>query len=88
MFARREGGGGHGGGGGSEKHIRIGHGGTLDKNACGILVVGIGSGTKELQRFLTSEKVYRARAKLGFETDSHDMDPTAKIVSKDRPFGE
>jgi tRNA pseudouridine55 synthase len=30
--------------------IRVGHGGTLDPLATGVLVIGVGSGTKELQR--------------------------------------
>jgi TruB family pseudouridylate synthase (N terminal domain) len=33
--------------------IRVGHGGTLDPLASGVLVIGVGKGTKELQRYVT-----------------------------------
>jgi len=32
------------------RKVRVGHGGTLDPLATGVLVVGVGKGTKELQR--------------------------------------
>lgn len=31
--------------------VRVGHGGTLDPLALGVLVIGVGKGTKELQRY-------------------------------------
>jgi tRNA pseudouridine(55) synthase len=68
--------------------LRVGHGGTLDKSACGLLVIGVGRGTKQLTVFLASEKVYRARAQLGIETDSHDMDEDAKVVWSDRTYSQ
>lgn len=42
---------------GSEKRIKVGHGGTLDKDAEGILVMGIGKGTQLLCNYLKCEKV-------------------------------
>jgi len=54
--------------------VRVGHGGTLDPLACGILVVGVGEGTKQLQSYLDGTKAYRASAKLGFETKTLDME--------------
>ena len=35
---------------------KMGHGGTLDKNATGLVIIGIGSGTKKLNSFLTCKK--------------------------------
>lgn len=52
---------------------RWGHGGTLDPLATGVLVIGIGSGTKHLQHYLQSSKKYKAGVELGFETDTLDM---------------
>ena len=39
------------------KKAKIGHGGTLDPFATGVLVIGIGKGCKELGSFLGGEKV-------------------------------
>jgi len=53
---------------------KIGHSGTLDPGATGVLVLGVGRGTR-LLRFLTAlPKTYVAEAVLGVETDSLDAD--------------
>lgn len=53
--------------------IKIGHGGTLDPQAEGVLVIGVGSGTKELSNYLGKcKKVYTARALLGASTTTYD----------------
>jgi tRNA pseudouridine 55 synthase len=57
----------------SKLKVKVGHGGTLDPLATGVLVIGIGSGTKALQQYLQGSKKYRAGVELGFETDTLDM---------------
>lgn len=58
---------------------RIGHSGTLDPMATGVLVLCLGKATR-LQRFFTGcDKEYIARIRLGFATDSHDR--TGKPLS-------
>jgi len=57
----------------SKHKVKVGHGGTLDPLATGVLVIGIGSGTKDLQQYLQGSKKYRAGVELGFETDTLDM---------------
>lgn len=53
---------------------KVGHSGTLDPGATGVLVLGVGRGTR-LLRFITAlPKVYVAEAVLGVETDSLDAD--------------
>lgn len=53
---------------------KVGHSGTLDPGATGVLVLGVGKGTR-LLRFVTAlEKTYVAEAVLGVETDSLDAD--------------
>lgn len=53
---------------------KIGHSGTLDPGATGVLVLGVGRGTR-LLRFITDlPKTYVAEAVLGIETDSLDAD--------------
>ncbi|KAF9227691.1 pseudouridine synthase [Gyrodon lividus] len=54
--------------------IKIGQGGTLDPLADGVLVVGVGKGTKQLNEFLDCVKEYRTTALLGCETDSYDCE--------------
>ncbi|OCH92211.1 pseudouridylate synthase 4 [Obba rivulosa] len=54
--------------------VKIGQGGTLDPLADGVLVVGIGKGTKKLQEFLDCVKEYKTTCILGCETDSYDSE--------------
>lgn len=61
--------------------IKIGHGGTLDPLASGVLVVGIGAGTKKLTDYLGgSKKVYRAKALFGTSTDTYDSQ--GKVIDR------
>ncbi|KAI9820969.1 MAG: hypothetical protein M1832_003441 [Thelocarpon impressellum] len=55
-----------------QPQVKIGHGGTLDPLATGVLIAGIGSGTKSLGSFLTCTKTYEATVLLGVATDSYD----------------
>lgn len=53
---------------------KVGHSGTLDPSATGVLVLGVGKGTR-LLRFITSlPKTYVAEAVLGVETNTLDAD--------------
>lgn len=58
---------------GQKVKIKVGHGGTLDPLAEGVLVLGIGEGTKLMGEYLTGAKSYHATALLGSETDSLDI---------------
>jgi tRNA pseudouridine55 synthase len=61
---------------------RVGHTGTLDPFASGVLVVCVGKATR-LSRFLQSEtKRYRGTIRFGFATDTHDR--TGKPISECR----
>lgn len=62
--------------------VKMGHGGTLDPGATGVLVVGIGSGTKALPKFLDCTKTYDAVVLFGAATDSYDGD--GKLVGHAR----
>ena len=63
--------------------VKLGHGGTLDPMAAGILIIGVGSGTKELSRFLQCTKTYETTVLFGVATDSYDSQ--GKILAK-APF--
>jgi tRNA pseudouridine55 synthase len=60
--------------------VKIGHGGTLDPLATGVLITGVGKGTKALQQFLLCTKTYEAVILFGASTDSYDR--LGKIIRK------
>ena len=55
---------------------KIGHTGTLDPDAEGVLLVCLGKATKVCDMLTDSDKVYRAVMQLGVETDTQDMTGT------------
>lgn len=56
-------------------HIKkVGHTGTLDPSATGVLVVCIGSATKLVDYITSYDKEYLVEATLGFETDTLDLE--------------
>ncbi|CAM9138193.1 unnamed protein product [Ectocarpus fasciculatus] len=59
---------------GERKPIKVGHGGTLDPMAEGVLVIGIREGCKSMGQYLKGSKSYRATALLGCETDTLDAE--------------
>lgn len=52
----------------------VGHAGTLDPLATGVLVVAVGEGTKLVSHLQSDDKRYQVTIALGAETDSHDAD--------------
>ena len=64
--------------------VKIGHGGTLDPMATGVLIIGVGKGTKRLQSFLECTKTYEATVLFGAATDMYD---TEGKVLKRAPYG-
>src|SRR3954463_1803124 len=58
------------------KGVKVGHAGTLDPFATGLLLVLVGAATR-MQRFLMAlPKTYRAVARLGWTSDTGDRDGT------------
>ena len=51
---------------------RIGHGGTLDPMATGVLPVFVGRATRGVEFFEHAEKTYEATIRLGLTTDTED----------------
>lgn len=54
--------------------VKAGHTGTLDPIATGLLIVLTGRRTKEASSFLTLNKSYEVKARLGMQTDTFDCD--------------
>lgn len=59
---------------------KVGHAGTLDPFATGLLIVLLGQGTKLSPYLMSREKKYRATLRLGIETDTQD--PTGHVLRK------
>jgi len=53
---------------------RVGHAGTLDPMATGVLVIGVGQATRLLGHLALTEKEYRGTVRLGQATDTDDAD--------------
>ena len=53
---------------------KVGHCGTLDPNATGLLIIVLDRGTKLSERLMGDDKVYEGTIKFGEETDSYDSD--------------
>jgi len=62
---------------------KIGHAGTLDPMAAGVLPVCIGSATKAVEFLTDKDKLYRAELTLGITTDTQDI--TGSVLSKSVP---
>ncbi|MCK9368363.1 tRNA pseudouridine(55) synthase TruB [Candidatus Dojkabacteria bacterium] len=63
------------------KKTKIGHCGTLDSFATGLLILLIGKATKRQDEFHKLNKVYQTTAVFGFETDTQDI--TGKEINRD-----
>jgi tRNA pseudouridine55 synthase len=53
---------------------RVGHAGTLDPLATGVLLVCIGRATRVVEYLMAGRKTYRARVRLGITTDTYDAE--------------
>ncbi|MCX7682873.1 MAG: tRNA pseudouridine(55) synthase TruB [Anaerolineae bacterium] len=53
---------------------RVGHAGTLDPMATGVLLVCVGQATRVAEYLMEGQKVYRARVHLGVTTDTYDAE--------------
>lgn len=65
--------------------LKVGHGGTLDPLASGVLPVAIGEATKLAGRMLDSDKIYDFTIGFGEETDTLDAEGKAVATSDARP---
>ncbi|PZO89358.1 MAG: tRNA pseudouridine(55) synthase TruB [Sphingomonas sanxanigenens] len=64
---------------------KVGHGGTLDPLASGVLPIAVGEATKLAGRMLDSDKVYDFTIAFGVETDTLDLEGKAIATSDHRP---
>lgn len=64
-----------------ERHV--GHAGTLDPAATGVLPICLGQGTRVIEFLVEATKAYRAEIELGISTDTYDG--SGKVVQKQEP---
>jgi len=68
--------------------LKVGHGGTLDPLATGVLPIAVGEATKLCGRMLDARKVYAFTVQFGRETDTLDLEGQVVAVSDHQPgFG-
>lgn len=65
--------------------FKVGHGGTLDPLATGVLPIAVGEATKLAGRMLDSDKVYDFTVRFGVQTDTLDLEGLEVAVSDVRP---
>jgi tRNA pseudouridine55 synthase len=71
-----------------KRHInpkKIGHAGTLDPDATGVLPVALGEATKTVPYLMRQEKSYEAVVKFGIKTDTDDISGKTIMASHYRP---
>ena len=65
--------------------FKVGHGGTLDPLATGVLPIAVGEATKLAGRLLDSDKIYAFTIRFGEQTDTLDAEGTVIATSPVRP---
>ncbi len=63
---------------------KVGHTGTLDPNASGVLIICLGKALKTIELMDDFDKEYAAEVILGIETDTLDLDKNATILREEK----
>jgi tRNA pseudouridine55 synthase len=66
--------------------VKIGHAGTLDPLATGVLVICVGKATKMINQWVDAHKEYRAVFNLGSTTKTYDLESEISPTGKDVPI--
>ena len=72
-------------GAGAIRKVKVGHGGTLDPLATGVLPIALGEATKLAGRLLDSDKVYEFTIRFGEQTETLDAEGAVIAASDVRP---
>jgi tRNA pseudouridine55 synthase len=67
---------------------RVGHAGTLDPFATGVLLICVGQATRVAEYLTASDKTYHAVAELGVATDTYDVDGSVRSRAPIPPLSE
>ena len=63
---------------------KVGHTGTLDPMATGVLAICVGEGTKLVETLMCNDKIYEAEITIGIDTDTLDI--TGNVLKKEKSF--
>jgi len=69
----------------TKRQLRVGHAGTLDPFATGLLIILLGDATKRSDEFLKQDKTYEATLTLGATSNTGDPEGEQTFVSDRRP---
>lgn len=69
----------------TKRQLKVGHAGTLDPFATGLLVVLLGDATKRSDEFLKLDKVYEASITLGATSSTGDPEGEIMVISTEKP---
>lgn len=72
----------------ASRRIKIGHCGTLDPAASGLMLIVIGKYTKRAQEFSKLDKTYEAEVTLGATSTTADREGELTQISKDKPTND
>ncbi len=67
------------------KHMKVGHSGTLDPKASGLLVLAVGAATKQLSTIVKQSKTYEVGALLGSSSTTGDSEGDITINQSAQP---
>jgi tRNA pseudouridine55 synthase len=71
--------------GGAPKRIKVGHGGTLDPLASGLLVILVGRATRDCERVMADTKVYETTIDLSCSSPTQDLETPPEPVPVEHP---
>ncbi len=69
----------------TKRQLKVGHAGTLDPFATGLLIILLGDATKQSDEFLKQDKVYEATIRLGKVSSTGDPEGELTEVNNSRP---
>lgn len=72
----------------TKRQLRVGHAGTLDPFATGLLIILLGDATKRSDEFLKQDKTYEATVTLGAVSSTGDPEGELTPVSDSKPADE
>ena len=63
------------------KRVKVGHAGTLDPLATGLLIIATRGATKSITSLMGLDKVYELRLRLGVESPSFDLETPIRVIA-------
>jgi tRNA pseudouridine55 synthase len=70
------------------KRVKVGHAGTLDPLATGLLIIATRGATKSITSLMGLDKVYELRLRLGVESPSFDLETPIRVIADPSDLSE